>query len=57
MSSLSQSPSASEIIPGIWIGNMYSASDHDFLLRVGFGVVVNCQKDLPDRYSVAVQAN
>lgn len=40
-------PSASEIIPGIWIGNMYSARDPEFLMREKIEVVINCTKDLP----------
>jgi hypothetical protein len=44
---INHSPSASEIIPGIWVGDMFSAGDPRFLEQEKIGVVINCTKDLP----------
>lgn len=45
---MDQYDSPTEILPGLWIGNMYTASDVDFFLNNEIGAVLNCTKDVPN---------
>ena len=40
-------PNAHEIIPNLWIGDVISSRDREFLTKAKINVVVNCTKDLP----------
>lgn len=37
-----------EILPGIWLGDMYSAGDYAFFTRNNIKAVLNCTKDIPN---------
>lgn len=50
---------ANEILPGLWIGDMYSAINIEFLNEKNIQVVVNCTPDVPiangvDKYRISV---
>jgi protein tyrosine phosphatase len=50
---------ANEILPGLWIGDMYSAINQDFLEKNNIQAVVNCTPDVPiakgvDKYRISV---
>ena len=54
---------ADEIIPRLWLGNIRSSQDKDFIQREKINVVFNCTKDLPfldsieKKYRVPVDDN
>lgn len=43
-------PYANNIIPQIWIGDVHSSQDANFLKTNNIQVIVNCTKDLPNYY-------
>jgi hypothetical protein len=51
----STNPNASEIIPGVWIGNMTAAADGAWLRSKNIQAVFNCTKTLPFHPSVPNQ--
>ena len=38
---------ADQILPGLWLGNAYSAHDTEFLRKNNISVIINCTKDIP----------
>jgi rhodanese-related sulfurtransferase len=58
-----ESNPADEIIKGIWIGNMASSQDSEFLIGKGIRAVFNCTKTIPfheavrNQYRVPVDDN
>jgi hypothetical protein len=38
---------ANEVIPGIWLGNLYAGSDENFLLENNIDLVINCTPTIP----------
>jgi len=40
-----------EIIPGLWIGDMFAAGDRNFMLRNRIGAVLNVTPDVPNHFS------
>jgi hypothetical protein len=46
---------ADEIIPRLWLGNVRSSVDEQFIHREKIDVVFNCTKDLPFSYSIPVK--
>jgi protein tyrosine phosphatase len=38
---------ATQIMPGLWLGNIYDAHNRQFLRRNRINVIVNCTRDLP----------
>lgn len=45
--------SVNQIIPRIWIGNIYAALDDTFLNNNQIHVIINCTKDLPFHQNVS----
>jgi len=43
-------PYANNIIPKIWIGDVHSSQDKNFLKSNNIQIIVNCTKDLPNYY-------
>lgn len=43
--------SANEIIKGLWVGNMISSQDANFLKKNNIQVIINCTMDVPNRFS------
>jgi protein-tyrosine phosphatase len=43
-------PYANTIIPKIWIGDVHSSQDKNFLKSNNIQIIVNCTKDLPNYY-------
>jgi hypothetical protein len=54
---------ATEILPNLWLGNVRSSTDEDFIKKKNIQVVFNCTKDLPfingpiTKYRVPVDDN
>jgi predicted ATP-dependent Lon-type protease len=46
---------ADEIIPRIWLGNVRSSVDENFIRSENIQVVFNCTKDLPFSYGIPVK--
>ena len=42
---------ATEIIPGIWVGDQISSKDQNFLKKFNITVVINCTTQLPHTFS------
>lgn len=42
---------SNKILPGIWIGNMFTAVNPAFFKRNNIGAVVNCTPDVPNKFS------
>ena len=40
-------PSACEVIPGIWLGDMDSSQDHNFHQQFSITAIFNCSRDIP----------
>lgn len=38
---------ANEILPGLWLGNVKSAHDKEFLIKNKIEVIINCTRDIP----------
>lgn len=38
---------ADEILPGLWLGNVYASRDENWLNEKNINVIFNCTKDLP----------
>lgn len=38
----------SEILSGVWLGDMYTAGDYAFFVRNNIKAVLNCTKDIPN---------
>lgn len=45
-----QNPDATEIIKGLWIGNLHSAQNKKFFEKEIIGAVVNCTPDIPNTF-------
>lgn len=41
---------ATEIIPGIWVGDQSASKDANFFKNFNISVVINCTKDLPHSF-------
>jgi predicted ATP-dependent Lon-type protease len=46
---------ADEIIPRIWLGNVRSSTNEEFIRKNNIKVVFNCTKDLPFSYSIPIK--
>ncbi len=42
---------ASQILDGLWIGNVYSSQDQHFLRENNISVIINCTVDVPNLYN------
>ena len=51
-SSAAEQAHASEIIPGLWIGDAQASQDAEFMRRNNIQAILNCTKDLPVRFAV-----
>lgn len=51
-SSAAEQAHASEIIPGLWIGDAQASQDAEFMRRNSIQAILNCTKDLPVRFAV-----
>lgn len=47
--------SASEIIPGVWVGNYKAAHDRDFIEKNDISVVVNCTRSIDFAQSIPIE--
>lgn len=45
-------PHYSEIIPGLWLGDMFASQDAKFFASKRIGAVLNCTPDVPHHYLV-----
>ena len=46
---------ADEIIPRIWLGNVRSSTNEEFIRKNNIKVVFNCTKDLPFSYAIPIK--
>ena len=46
---------ATEILPNLWLGNVRSSTDEDFIKKKNIQVVFNCTKNLPFSYSIPIK--
>ncbi len=44
--------SASQIIKGLWIGDMNAAVDKNFFIKYNIGAVINCTPNVPMKFKV-----
>jgi protein-tyrosine phosphatase len=42
--------SANEIIKGLWLGDMYAATDKEFITKNKIKAIVNCTPDVPKKF-------
>lgn len=52
MCNMFQSPHYSEILPGLWLGDMKAAADSKFFVQKKIGAVLNCTPDVPHHFLV-----
>jgi hypothetical protein len=45
-----QQYNASEVFPGIWVGNQAAAKDLGFFKKYQIGAVINATKDIPNHF-------
>ena len=45
-------PNATEVVRGLWIGNMQASADEDFFRHANIGAVVNATRDLPNKWAM-----